>query len=57
MRELLAYSQGAVVEEKLTLRIKADNSGNIYIPVAWYSPEWWQNCVFSVFNGKSKCHR
>jgi hypothetical protein len=34
MRELLAYSQGGVVEEKLTLRIRADNSGNIYLPIS-----------------------
>lgn len=46
MRELLAYSQGAVVEEKITLRIRADNSGDIYLPTAWYSSEWMQGCEY-----------
>lgn len=56
MRSLLAYSKDGIVEEKLTLRIKADNSGNIYLPVAWFSPEWWQNCVYDwkvSIDGKS----
>ena len=47
MRELLAYSQWAVIEEKLTLRIKADNNGDIYIPTAWYSPDGTQNCSYA----------
>ena len=46
MRELLAYSQWAVVEEKLTLRIRADNNGDIYLPTAWYSSEGLQRCDY-----------
>ena len=46
MRELLAYSQGAVIEEKLTLRIRADNNGDIYLPVAWYSSDGIQECDY-----------
>lgn len=46
MRELLAYSKEGVVEEKLTLRIKADNNGDIYLPVAWYSSDGAQNCDY-----------
>ena len=47
MRELLAYSQWAVIEEKLTLRIKADDNGDIYVPTAWYSPEGVQSCSYN----------
>lgn len=46
MRELLAYSQWAVVEEKLTLRIKADNNGDIYLPTAWYNTDGTQSCEY-----------
>lgn len=46
MRELLVYSQWAVIEEKLTLRIRADNNGDIYLPVAWYSGEGTQECDY-----------
>lgn len=46
MRELLAYSQGAVVEEKLALRIKANNDWDIYLPTAWYWPEGTQDCEY-----------
>ena len=46
MRELLAYSQGAVVEEKLALRIRANNDWDIYLPVAWYSPDGTQDCDY-----------
>lgn len=46
MRELLAYSQWAVIEEKLTLRIKADNNGDIYLPTAWYSSDGTQDCEY-----------
>ena len=47
MRELLAYSKDVVVEEKLTLRIKADSNGDVYIPVAWYSFDGTQNCPYN----------
>lgn len=47
MRELLAYSKEGVVEEKLTLRIRADSSGDVYIPVAWYSFDGTQNCPYN----------
>lgn len=46
MRSLLSFSTTSSVEEKLTLRIKADNSGNIYLPTAWYSSEWLQKCEY-----------
>lgn len=46
MRELLAYSQWAVMEEKLTLRIRADNNGDIYLPVAWHSSDGTQDCNY-----------
>ena len=46
MRELLAYSKENVVEEKLTLRIKADSNGDIYLPVAWYSSDGTQDCNY-----------
>lgn len=46
MRSLLAYSTTSSIEEKLTLRIKADSNGDVYIPTAWYSSEWTQNCVY-----------
>ena len=46
MRNLLAYSKGTTIEEKLTLRIKADNSGDIYIPTAWYSYIGTQDCEY-----------
>lgn len=49
MRELLAYSQGAVVEEKLALRIRANNSGDIYIPISWYSAEGTQDCDYNWY--------
>lgn len=51
MRELLAYSQWAVIEEKLTLRIKADNNGDIYLPTAWYSSDGTQNCAYDWMVG------
>lgn len=51
MRELLAYSQWAVVEEKLTLRIRADNNGDIYLPVAWYSSDGTQDCDYDWMVG------
>lgn len=47
MRELLAYSQGAVIEEKLALRIKANDDWDIFIPVAWYSPDGTQDCKYA----------
>lgn len=47
MRELLAYSQWAVIEEKLTLRIRANNDGDIYLPTAWYSSDGTQDCEYS----------
>lgn len=47
MRELLAYSQWAVIEEKLTLRIRANNDGDIYLPTAWYSSDGTQDCDYS----------
>lgn len=46
MRSLLAYSKWVAKEEKLTLRIRANNSGDIYIPTAWYSPEGTQDCDY-----------
>lgn len=46
MRSLLAYGTTTPVEEKLTLRIKADGSGDIYLPVAWYSFEGTQDCYY-----------
>ena len=46
MRELLAYGKNGVIEEKLTLRIRADNSGDIYLPTAWFSPDGTQDCVY-----------
>ena len=46
MRSLLSYSTTSTLEEKLTLRIKADNSGNVYIPTAGYSFEWAQTCEY-----------
>lgn len=46
MRELLAYSQGAVIEEKLALRIRANDDWDIYLPVAWYSPDGTQDCDY-----------
>lgn len=46
MRSLLAYGTTAPIEEKLTLRIKADNSGDIYLPTAWYSSDWTQDCDY-----------
>ena len=47
MRELLAYSQGAVVEEKLALRIRANSDWDIYLPVAWYSEDGTQDCEYA----------
>lgn len=46
MRSLLAYSQDTTIEEKLTLRIRADGSGDIYLPTAWYSADWLQGCNY-----------
>ena len=46
MRSLLAYSKENVVEEKLTLRIRANNSGDIYLPIAWYSVYGTQDCDY-----------
>lgn len=51
MRELLAYSQWAVIEEKLTLRIRADNNGDIYLPTAWYSSDGTQDCAYDWMVG------
>ena len=47
MRELLAYSQGVVAEEKVVLRIRANDDGDVYIPTAWYSPDGTQDCQYS----------
>lgn len=46
MRSLLAYSTTSTLEEKLTLRIRADNSGDIYLPTAWYSSDGTQDCDY-----------
>lgn len=46
MRSLLSYSTTSTLEEKLTLRIKANNSGDVYIPTAGYSFEWAQTCEY-----------
>lgn len=47
MRSLLAYGTTSALEEKLTLRIKADNSGDVYIPIAWYSSDGSQDCEYN----------
>ena len=39
MRSLLAYSNDTPIEERVTLRIRADNSGDLYVPTAWYAPD------------------
>ena len=46
MRSLLTHSRDWGVEEKLILRIRANNDWDIFIPVAWYSPEGRQNCDY-----------
>ena len=46
MRSLLAYSTTSTIEEKLTLRIKADNSGNIYLPTGGLSFEGTTWCEY-----------
>lgn len=46
MRSLLAYSKEGAVEEKLTLRIRADGNGDIYVPTAWYSTDGIQECGY-----------
>lgn len=51
MRELLAYSRSGAIEEKLTLRVRADSSGDVYIPTAWYSPDGTQNCSYDWMVG------
>lgn len=51
MREILGYSKWGSVEEKLTLRIKADENWDIYIPTAWYSEEGKQDCKYDWIVG------
>lgn len=46
MRSLLAYSTTSTLEEKVTLRIRADNNGDLYVPTAWYSPDGTQDCDY-----------
>lgn len=47
MRWLLSYKEPTTEIERTTLRIKADSSGNIYLPLGWYSTDWNQNCPYS----------
>ena len=47
MRSLLAFSEAKPKEEKLVLRIKADNEWDVYIPVGWYSQDGTQSCAYS----------
>ena len=51
MRELLAYSNNGVVEEKLTLRVRANSDWDVYIPTAWYSTEGTQDCEYDWIVG------
>jgi len=47
MRWLLSYKQPTTEVERTTLRIKADWSGNIYLPVCWYTTSGTQACTYN----------
>lgn len=49
MRWLLSYGRGTQDIERVTLRIKANSSGDVYLPTAWYSTEWTQNCPYNWY--------
>lgn len=49
MRWLLSYGRGTQDIERVTLRIKTNSSGDIYLPTAWYSIEWTQNCPYNWY--------
>ena len=47
MRWLLSYKQPTTEVERTTLRIKADWSGDIYLPVCWYTIGGTQACTYN----------
>lgn len=47
MRWLLSYKQPTTEVERTTLRIKADWSGDIYLPVCWYNFSGTQACTYN----------
>ena len=47
MRWLLSYKQPTTEVERTTLRIKADWSGDIYLPVCWYTTSGTQACTYN----------
>lgn len=49
MRWLLSYGRGTQDIERVTLRIKTNSSGDIYLPTAWYSIEGTQNCPYNWY--------
>ena len=49
MRWLLSYGRGTQDIERVTLRIKTNSSGDIYLPTAWYSITGTQDCPYNWY--------